>query len=144
MKTPEQIAEEYVDKNSGGECSDDTGGLRNAFLAGYQASEKDIHLHWNELWKDLHKRIEESSLPAMDAMEGRYLRQIKELEAAIPRWISVKERLPRPGQEVLAFDNEIVRVKAISTQNKWHPYINGSNCDPSHWMPLPKPPEDKE
>jgi hypothetical protein len=82
-KTPEQMAEEYVDQNSGGECSDDTGGLRAAFLAGYQASEKDIHLHWNELWKNLHKRIEESSLPAMDAMEGRYLRQVKELEAKI-------------------------------------------------------------
>lgn len=41
-KTPEQMAEEYVDKNSGGECSDDTGGLRNAFLAGYQAAKDQL------------------------------------------------------------------------------------------------------
>lgn len=37
-KTPEELAEEYVDENSGGECGDDTGGLRNAFLAGYKAA----------------------------------------------------------------------------------------------------------
>ncbi len=63
-------------------------------------------------------------------------------QAAKPQWISVKERLPRPGQEVLAFDNGIMRVVAISTYNKWHPYINGANCVPSHWMKLPKPPEE--
>jgi len=33
--------------------------------------------------KDLSKRIDESCLPAMDALEGRYLYQIKQLETRI-------------------------------------------------------------
>ena len=81
-KTPEQMAEECVRDNGSGDDTHEHG-LREGFLAGYQASEKDIHLHWDEFWKDLRKRIEESSLPAMDAMEGRYLWQVKELKAKI-------------------------------------------------------------
>jgi hypothetical protein len=79
-KTPEQMAEEFASK-----YVTDPGYIlsKAGFLAGYQASEKDIHLHWDEFWKDLRKRIEESSLPAMDAMEGRYLWQIKELKTKI-------------------------------------------------------------
>lgn len=86
MKTPEQMAEEYVAHNRSypyDPLNAQDRCMRNSYLVGYQASEKDIHLHWNELWKDLHKRIEESSLPAMDAMEGRYLWQVKELKAKI-------------------------------------------------------------
>ena len=52
-KTPEQIAEEYVDKNSGGECSDDTGGLRNAFFAGYQAAKSEYEAKIRELETEL-------------------------------------------------------------------------------------------
>jgi hypothetical protein len=38
MKTPEELAVEYADRNSGGECSNDWNGLVDGFLAGYQAA----------------------------------------------------------------------------------------------------------
>ena len=84
-KTPEELAEEYADRlwESPKYYQPEWIEAKKGFLAGYQASEKDIHLHWDEFWKDLRKRIEESSLPAMDAMEGRYLWQVKELKAKI-------------------------------------------------------------
>lgn len=63
-------------------------------------------------------------------------------EAAKPQWISVEERLPRPGQEILIVDDQIMRVQAVSSYGKWHPYVNGSSCKPTHWMPLPEPPKD--
>ena len=62
---------------------------------------------------------------------------------AAQQWISVKDRLPRPGQEVLVFDNGIMRVQAISDHGTWHPYVNGARCNPSHWIELPAPPEEK-
>lgn len=59
-------------------------------------------------------------------------------------WISVNDRLPRPGQEVLAFDDGIFRVQAISSNGTWHPYPNGRKCNPSHWMELPDAPTEEE
>lgn len=78
-KTPEEMAEEYAWKHYGYSAINH----QLDFLAGYEACRNYIHLHWKEEWKDLYKRIEESCLPAMDAMEGRYLRQVKELETRI-------------------------------------------------------------
>jgi hypothetical protein len=37
-KTPEEMAEEYANKNCGGECQDDEPGVIKAFLAGYKAA----------------------------------------------------------------------------------------------------------
>ena len=63
---------------------------------------------------------------------------------AAQQWISVKERLPEEGQDVLVFDEGIFSVKSLSSYtHKWHPYENGFDCEPSHWQPLPKPPEGK-
>lgn len=65
-------------------------------------------------------------------------------QAAKPQWISVEERMPRPGQEVLIVDDQIMRVQAVSSYGKWHPYVNGSSCKPTHWMPLPEAPKGEE
>ena len=59
-------------------------------------------------------------------------------------WISISERLPQDGQDVLVFDEGTISVKSLSSYtHKWHPYENGFDCEPSHWQPLPKPPEEK-
>jgi hypothetical protein len=51
--------------------------------------------------------------------------------AAAPKWISVKERLPEDGIEVLFYSPK-----------------TEINCcfvgDVTHWMPLPEPPKEKE
>ena len=41
-KTPKQMAQEYADKNSGGECCDDEPGIKEAFMAGYQAGYESL------------------------------------------------------------------------------------------------------
>lgn len=58
-----------------------------------------------------------------------------------PEWIPVSERLPERGQKVLAFDPLMPIVQSGRLTNE------GWNCEgldflkPTHWMPLPEPPE---
>lgn len=80
---------------------------------------------------------------------------IRHLEAQVPRWISVKERLP----ETIGGCSQNVNVYTIAgevlpgwcTKGQW--YVIGKNddyCSPvrdfeiTHWMPPPKPPKDTE
>jgi hypothetical protein len=60
------------------------------------------------------------------------------------RWIPVSERLPEPDSDglaeaVLVVTDSGVRVGRYG--DRWHFGI-GQACDePTHWMPLPEPPE---
>jgi len=84
-KTPEEMAKEYTLNLLGLDLQTQSSAFESVrdFLAGYKAAKADTARDFNDLMKDLSKRIEESCLPAMDAMEGRYLYQIKQLEARI-------------------------------------------------------------
>ena len=65
-------------------------------------------------------------------------------------WISVKDRLPENGQEVLAWfpgDPEHyfgakARISVFFSRNKL--FIgNDYRGNPTHWMPLPDPPKEE-
>ena len=67
------------------------------------------------------------------------------------KWVSVKDRMPKDGQDVLAYLNygEETRIAPCNYYNGvW--YDSVMNCvvvlqDVTHWMPLPEPPkEDKD
>jgi hypothetical protein len=69
----------------------------------------------------------------------------------LPRWIPVSERLPDDQTELLvAFEDKTLGVGFSvfhhideNEQPKW---TDGNGCElkqPSHWMPLPEPPEVK-
>lgn len=65
---------------------------------------------------------------------------------AAPVWISVKDRLPNPGERVLATDGAFVGT-AFTRANGWMRYegidwqvISSSRV--THWMPLPEPPKE--
>ena len=60
-------------------------------------------------------------------------------------WISVEERLPEPGERVLATDCGFVGEFYINKRGQWQRYnVNCSELlmalDILYWMPLPAPP----
>lgn len=70
----------------------------------------------------------------------------EKLKAQVPRWIPVEERLPEPGERVLATDCGFVGEFYINKRGKWQRYnVNCSELlmalDILYWMPLPAPPD---
>ena len=64
-------------------------------------------------------------------------------------WVSVDERLPEPGERVLATDCGFVGEFYINERGQWQRY--NVNChallmalDILYWMPLPKSPKEDE
>lgn len=61
-------------------------------------------------------------------------------------WISVEDRLPEPGERVLATDCGFIGEFYINKRGKWQRYnVNCSELlmalDILYWMPLPAPPD---
>ena len=131
MKTPEQMAEEYAedwhkDCDYPEEILKHTiKATKTTFLAGYKAGQEHPFQFQTKMW--------------VDPIGPQY------------RWISVKDRLPEEDEKVKILINfflegtEVREVtKAAFRNGLWsgegvhitHPLV-------SHWMPLPKPPEDK-
>ena len=75
---------------------------------------------------------------------------IEELQAQIPRWISVEERLPETDDFVIvAVLDERGDTPYQYTDFGW--YLDAARCwivnaeqrrDITHWMPLPEPPKE--
>lgn len=59
----------------------------------------------------------------------------------MPEWISVKERLPEPGKRVLYCYRGFVGEGYVTRQGEWERAGIWTRYYPSHWMPLPEPPE---
>jgi hypothetical protein len=122
MKTPEELVEDYTSTLP--ERKLDVFDIEMAFLAGYQA-----------------RRSNSEAVPA-----------------AAPQWISVKDRLPEiPDNDysnrvlLLRADGFIVIARIEKCVRFVRPLqqaliVETDNGDPieefSHWMPLPKPPEE--
>lgn len=67
---------------------------------------------------------------------------IEELLAAVPRWISVEERLPEENKNYLTYGVFLpLGVKAMDMYRfdgtKW---LTSADVEITHWMPLPAPP----
>lgn len=79
---------------------------------------------------------------ARDAQE-----YINELEARAPRWISVKERLPEKGVEVLTRDRYgNIRNRSLYVFSNETKVFRPDGLFPgkhiTHWMPMPEAPEE--
>jgi hypothetical protein len=62
-------------------------------------------------------------------------------QAAAPQWISVKDRLPEIGERVLISYYDGVSIGSYHRNDDWHG-IGIILRSVTHWMPLPKPPEE--
>ena len=75
---------------------------------------------------------------------------IQQLEAQVPRWISVEERLPEENAEVLCCckmqKGDVYYTLGVNYRNGWSfdndPYAEHDQTV-THWMPLPEPPKEE-
>jgi len=63
----------------------------------------------------------------------------------MPEWISVKDRMPEDGKEVLFCDGSSIMVGRYNGDEKFWELTDANMIayavDITHWMPLPEPPE---
>ena len=81
---------------------------------------------------------------AVRPIDGNELYRIEKLLDT--DWVSVYDRLPEPGERVLATDCGFVGEFYINKRGKWQRYnVNCSELlmalDILYWMPLPAPPD---
>lgn len=79
---------------------------------------------------------------------GDALAYITQLEARVPKWISVEDRLPEIGTVVLGYAKhnpfsayEVMLVRNLGNgfeMIRYHEYATSI----THWMPLPEPPKE--
>lgn len=84
-------------------------------------------------------------------MANLFMGWINEAPTLTPpnEWVSVEERLPEPGERVLATDCGFVGEFYINKRGQWQRYnVNCSELlmalDILYWMPLPKSPKEDE
>ena len=86
---------------------------------------------------------------AADRLIERLTAENAALREKVPRWIIVDDRNPKPGMRVLATDGVFVGEAYRTSADTWRRYdgIAMRDCIGSvvtHWMPLPKAPEEGE
>jgi len=98
------------------------------------------------LMKDFDIRIRnggDDAAGAVNELMAELQRRLLELQASMPRWIPVTERLPDDGVSVIGFASpdytNLARYDAVEGRF-W--CVTGGWFNPTHWMPLPAPPTD--
>lgn len=83
-----------------------------------------------------------------DLMIQDLRRENAELQTRVPKWISVKDRLPRNYMSVLAYmprhyPCQLIHECYIGSDGEWHSsaVYGVKSEDITHWMPIPKPPK---
>lgn len=59
-------------------------------------------------------------------------------------WISVKDKMPEPWEDVLVAYRDIKTVVDIDCVGHEGTFLFKSKGTPTHWMPLPAPPKKED
>ena len=83
-----------------------------------------------------------------DCFPDRFADHLISNGVTVQEWISVDDRLPEPGERVLATDGGFVGEFYINSQGQWQRYnVNNYSLlmalDILWWMPLPEPPKEE-
>lgn len=146
MKTPEKIKKGM--KQDCGECDEENfcpyigiagciGILHKDALAYIQRLERDKA--WAsenyDLIREENKRLEAHILCKIDV--------IKHLEAQLPKWISVEERLPeKSGSYLVCTSKSSVYCTKFTRHEQDGRFHTDINTHITHWMPMPEPPKE--
>lgn len=112
---------------------------------------KDQVIDWFRCYGHMDKPIPYdvlvTDIQAMDSVDSANLQQNDNCAAIAQQWIPVKERLPEPGERVLATDGGFVGELYINSFGQWQRYnVNHHSLlmalDILWWMPLPEPPKE--
>jgi hypothetical protein len=104
-----------------------------------------LEAHFTKV-KDLYPDdLPEYLFPFFNDLEANIIRDVK---AAIPRWISVEDAFPKDDEDVLVYgEKEGIGVEQLGFVSEdgelWFShlgYCHGYRQDVTHWMPLPAPP----
>ena len=88
-----------------------------------------------------------TDIQAMDPVDAANLQQNDNCAAIAQQWIPVTERLPEPGERVLATDGGFVGELYVNSRGQWKRYnVNDHSLlmalDILWWMPMPQPPKE--
>lgn len=120
----------------------------NELDAAMESAQKTLETNWGKQWK-----MNKGQVKGL-AWARAILREAKsvDVDAMIPRWISVEERLPEAGKAVLILarwgnagmiiPGWVGHFKTREGETGWvspHDSLDGKTI--THWMPMPEPPE---
>ena len=86
------------------------------------------------------------AVPENEEQAKAYFWARKALQSALTppnEWVSVEERLPEPGERVLAAKGTFVGEAYLASNGAWMRH-DGFPWEVDAWMPLPAPPEKEE
>ena len=112
------------------------------------------HSSWNQLLTKA-QQLESTISQVSKALCGKEKATLKELLQAADqlktralRWISVEERLPEDYEDVVIIMREGASSWYRVAYREYGGWSFGGgrrvNCEVTHWMPLPEPPEEDE
>jgi hypothetical protein len=106
-------------------------------------AEKDVRIQQLEKRAIHLEALNLSNLTTITMQErtrARLQERISQLEAQVPRWIPVEERLPE--QDTLVLVGGYGEVASGFYHEKHGLWITHAEIDFTHWMPLPEPPKE--